>query len=217
MKTVRVLIGPPASGKSTIAGSMEDAKVLSSDALREEMGLSPKSREDNVTLFKEYYERFFNLLKEQGDSVIVLDNTNISTKARAKVFELVKKARKLGVEVDVEAIVCTSSIESLIERDSNRDRQVGKDVILRLLKGFNAPHFEEGFTDIKIVKTSHSDDIDLEFVVQVIGMQDFEQHNPHHNETVGTHTATALEVAIDSSFDYNIITALIFHDFGKLN
>ena len=52
-----MLVGPPASGKSTWAEKQSTYKVVSSDAIRDEFSLNGQNKEDNAKVFEIMHKR----------------------------------------------------------------------------------------------------------------------------------------------------------------
>ena len=90
---LRVLIGIPGSGKSTIAQQWLKAHevdhVLSSDAIRREVTGVEDSFIHEPLVWSIYYERLDHLLR-QGVSV-ALDSTNLKPEYRGRIFAIVQR------------------------------------------------------------------------------------------------------------------------------
>ncbi len=147
MSKVYIMVGVPASGKSTYVKEHlgSDVVVLSSDALRGEL-LGDETRQDkNAYIFRELYNRAKRFVKEGRD--IVIDATSIDRERRAKVlshFDLNK--------VEVVAIYLDTPIEECYTRDEARNRTVGRSVIDKFAGKLEVPTIDEGFSEVIVVK-----------------------------------------------------------------
>ena len=72
MKKFELLIGLPASGKSTYAAEKEKegAIVLSSDRIRKELEITTYTNRDNQKVFDTLHARLFEELQKENDYVI---------------------------------------------------------------------------------------------------------------------------------------------------
>ena len=92
-KKLIVLVGLPASGKSTYVKNINhrDSVVISSDAIREELNISSHTKESNGIVFKEVHDRIFKYLNKNSNvSNIIVDSTNLSKKDR-NFYEKIRK------------------------------------------------------------------------------------------------------------------------------
>lgn len=177
MSTLYLMVGIPASGKSTKVAELEKngAVRISSDVVRGELfgdegiqyteewlkenGFKLQEGEDEETakrtfaiklIFAEVYKRAIDYLKNGKD--VILDSTNISKSARKMAFD------NLGKYVDkVVANVMAVSYEECMRRNSGRDRVVPEEVMRRLADSFNIPDYSEGIDEIRFV--GNKDDI----------------------------------------------------------
>ena len=122
-----VMVGLPASGKSTKANEIDKyfeekgeggATIYSSDALRKKLF--------GNEVFKTLYAE---LIYGLAAGHVVIDATNVTLKNRRRIFETIRQYRD---KINVVAYVMTTPIETCIQRDSERDRKVGEEVIRNL-------------------------------------------------------------------------------------
>ena len=142
MGTVRIMIGLPGSGKDFYIGlnKKPDDVVISSDDIRAELG-DVNDQTKNKLVFKIFYDRYEQALKTGKD--IWVNATNVSVKNRSQAICIAKK-----YNYEISAIVLTVPIETCVERDKNRDRTVGENVIKKFYSRIEPVSFEEGFDNI---------------------------------------------------------------------
>lgn len=142
-----VMIGIPGGGKSFYSKQIAEktnAKIISSDDLREEWYGNAEDQTHNFELFK----RIDKLIEKSviGNEDIIYDATNLYRKNRKKLFEL----HRLNDDLKIIAVVINTSLEDAKIRNSGRERVVPDDVIERFYNIFKSqyPTIEEGFDDI---------------------------------------------------------------------
>lgn len=208
-------IGLSGSGKTRATEyiSDESVKILSSDAIRKELFGDEGFQGDNEKVFSTLNKR----VKEEllnGNSV-VYDATNLSYKKRTHFLK--QYLRKVDcVKV---AWVFVTPVHICIENDSKRERTVGREVIMKQLKRFNFPLFQEGFDEIKLRHmeffTFSEDD---EFMKSRDYYMSFKQENKNHSLTLGWHMIKTSGRLIDK-YGYvekpELILAGRLHDIGK--
>ena len=143
-----VLIGVPASGKSSLAKtwlqSEKDAILLSSDALR---GIYGKNEEDQSVTGEVMFQikKLVRYFLRQGRTVIV-DATNRLAEHRR---EFLAAAKEEGART-ILAVMMDTPLEECLLRNSLRERKVPDEVIRRMFNSLEKPSITEGFTDIEI-------------------------------------------------------------------
>ncbi len=147
MQTLTILVGVPASGKSIYAKKINDANtvVLSSDAIRKELLHDEKDQSNKQLIFRKLYSRARKSLDEGKN--VVIDATSINIFERARVLRNFKDYNLHKI-----AIVFDTPIEVCIQRDAERERTVGADIVKYYYNKFQMPSLEEGFDEIKVVK-----------------------------------------------------------------
>lgn len=208
-----MMIGAPGSGKSTLAerfGKDLKCNVFSSDAYRKKLFGDEACQQNPELVFNTLYAEMIDDLKNNKDCIF--DATNMSMKDRSRCLERIKNIPNLFKV----AYVVNTPIETCIERDSQRERTVGKEVINRMILKFEFPQKFEGFDQIKIHQvpytsdefTNHSKKMKL-----TIKMNGFNQNNPHHKYDLLGHTQKLCEQFYDNP---TLFTASMYHDVGKL-
>ena len=125
LKLIKLLVGCPASGKTSYAHKVEEAcKVLgnltyrhiSRDAIRFSL---VKENEDYFSKEKEVFETFVSEVQKAIDdeiNVIVIDATHISENSRKKILNCLKHTSNY----ELEAVVFDVPLEICIKRNENR-------------------------------------------------------------------------------------------------
>lgn len=137
-----VMIGVPASGKSTIArancAELEDCVLVSSDSIREKL-YGDEAVQGNGALVFDLLYREVNYQLRKGKDVII-DATNLRRRDR-------KRAIQMGHDCghEVTALYCATTLDKALEWNNKRKRHVPEDVIRRMFKALEAPTYEEGF------------------------------------------------------------------------
>lgn len=210
--TLRVLVGPPGCGKSTYAQNyMRDCKYedlhLSSDGIRKELYGDESIQGNSEEVFALMKSRALEAF-DKGTNVIY-DATNMTRKNRASILSMCPKyVKKI-------AIVVWAPIEVCIKRDSERERTVGKEVIDRMLKCFQAPWHDEGFDTISVSNNGFSDEFREEYKKKCISAMDIPHDNSHHTLSILDHCETAERLSWQFTNSYYVFRAAQWHDMGK--
>lgn len=209
-----MMIGLPGSGKSTMAekiAEQENAVILSSDKIREELYGNEATQGEPEKVFALMHQRTKEALK-QGKNVIY-DATNVTAKNRRGIMQELK-----GFDIEKEAVIVARPYEDCLKMNAQRERKVPEEAIERMYKNFQMPYYFEGFTNIKI---SYPNPEDKEkygnYCFAFKKLLYYDQNNPWHPEDLGTHLLDVHErLQTLGLTDDNVIyqTALI-HDVGK--
>jgi predicted kinase len=207
-----MMVGLPASGKSYYAREIaikEDAIIMSSDSLRQELYDNEDTQDHNTELFVELHRRIKDALRE--DISVVYDATNTSYKKRKAFLDELKK-----IPCEKECYLIATPFEKCIEQNNKRDRKVPENVIERMYKQIFIPQYYEGWDKIHIIKNFNHKDFDINVLFNgENGLNKIDQENPHHTLTIGNHCRKcASNVEILGGNDLLIASAL-FHDIGK--
>lgn len=208
MTTFYMMVGLPASGKSTYAKLLAeeiDGIVVSSDGIRAEWYGDEAIQGDPSKIFHEVELRCKNALGA-GRSVI-MDATNMNAKKRTNFLRQMPECKKVCVVMAVPFDVC-------MKRDEERSRQVGPEVMEKMRRNFQMPYYNEGWDHIEVFYPSDCDMISAEchYEMEIA----FDQKNSHHSLTVGDHEEKARVIAVAKSFDGIVGWAAAFHDCGKI-
>lgn len=204
-----LLVGIPGSGKTTYAEKhiKENPNTvhLSSDKIRAELWGDEATQGDNNEVFSLMQSRAIDALNN-GQSV-VYDATNVTRKDRSYIIALCPKFAK------IEAHVMFAPIETCIERDAARERTVGKEVIDRMLKRFQAVYYDEGIDKIKVILPDGFDT--STYRLQCANNMMIPHDNPHHTLDVYCHCLEACKYLSPKTNDDDLDKASFFHDIGK--
>ena len=134
MNTLVLMVGLPASGKSTYAKSFESGNtiVLSSDEYRKRLLGDERCQYNNDLVFKTLYKDARELL--QNGKNVVIDATNINMKARRRVL-----ANFADLKILRQAVVMATPYLLCVRNDEHRERTVGEEVIRKFLFRFEIP------------------------------------------------------------------------------
>lgn len=207
--TFIMLVGVPGSGKSTFAKDLVNTKTkyLSSDAIRGELYGDENCQNDPSKVFSLMHQRTLEALREGYD--VVYDATNITRKNRKTILE------QLPVYVKKECIIVWAPIDVCIERDLNRDRSVGEKVIIRMLRSFEAPFYDEGFESIKIKNTAPYRIDSYQYYIDSMRALRIPHDNPHHTADVFEHCMLCGKALRHMELPGVVEMAGFIHDIGK--
>jgi hypothetical protein len=109
-----------------------------------------------------------------------------------------------------------------IKNNIERERYVPEDVIKRMYMNFHTPWYIEGWNDIRIEYASGSENYLGDPIEWVKSVMDFNQDNPHHTLTLGSHCLKAgyyigsVDNARRTKNVFPIYFAGLLHDEGKI-
>ena len=202
-----VMIGLPASGKSTSAARLckeYNARWCTSDGIRGEIFGDESKQGNNTVIFEVMKERTEESLTN-GESV-VYDATNLVAKKRKNLLNHDLK----GIDCWKIAYVVLADIKECRRRNSIRSRKVPDNVIDRMLKSFQFPWWGEGWDEIIIEKTDETTYLLQDYLLPLMDMP---HDSKYHDETIGEHLFdVAHSKKMNTPFLKN--TALL-HDIGK--
>ena len=206
-----LLVGVPGSGKTTYAKKYiseypKTSVHLSSDEIREELYGDESIQGNPAEVFTLMQKRAVEALNEGHD--VLYDATNITRKDRASIIGICPKFAK------IECHIIWAPIETCIERDSKRERTVGKEIIDNMLKRFQAPYYDEGIDLIKIVPPTNFDQ--TSYHNKCFDNMQIPHDNPHHTLDVSDHCGEAAKYILELyPLKINLIAAAEMHDIGK--
>lgn len=206
-----LLVGPPGTGKTTYAHKYIEEYPgtvhLTSDGIRKELHGDESIQDNPGEVFAIMQKRAIAGLDFGYD--VIYDATNMTRKDRAGIISACPKFAK------IECHIIWSPIEVCIERDDARERTVGKSVIDRMLKRFQAPYYDEGIHEIIIIRP---DDFNYcHYLSDVFDAMRIPHDNPHHTLNIYDHCCAAQDYAYDCMEDDTGLMPLaaMMHDVGK--
>ncbi len=206
-----LLVGPPGAGKTTYAHQYIEEHPgtvhLTSDGIRKELHGDETIQDNPGEVFAIMQKRAVAGLDFGYD--VIYDATNMTRKDRAGIIASCPKF------VKIECHIVWAPIEACIEHDAARERTVGKVVIDRMLKRFQAPYYDEGIHEIKVIYT---DDVNYsKCMCDAFDAMKISHDNPHHTLDIYEHCCAAQDYIYDSDKDNTgrVAIAAMMHDIGK--
>lgn len=204
-----LLCGIPGSGKTTWAKNYisknPDFVHLSSDAIRAELYGDENIQGNPVEVFTLMQKKAVESLNAGYN--VVYDATSMTRKDRASIISMCPKF------THIQCNIIWAPIETCIERDSTRERTVGKEVIDRMLKRFQMSYYDEGIDEINIIRPENFDwDSYYDCIIDAMKIP---HDNPHHQLDIYNHCREAFNYAVEKNFDWEIREAAYCHDCGK--
>ena len=209
--TFVMLIGIPASGKSTYANNLSKKGFIihSSDSIRKELFGDENIQDKNKEVFKELHKRVKEDLKSGKN--IVYDATNISSKKRRNFLTELNpiKCKKI-------CIVFATTFEKCKENNKNRNRNVPEYVIEKMYRNFEFPGYFEGWDNIGILYQNDDNYEKYKLIKNLLDLENFNQNNSHHSLTLGNHLYKTSEY-LRSKYQCNKTLAIagLLHDISK--
>lgn len=203
-------VGLPGSGKSTYAKRLAETpgtKVHSSDSIRAELTGDENNQDINELVFKTLHRRVKDDLRAGFD--VIYDATNIKWQKR-KSFLSELFALKIP-DLNTVCLFFVVPVETCIEMQASRDRQVPEAVIRRMHTNIDIPMYCEGWGDIHIIQS-----IDKDYYELMETLEELQHDNPHHTLTVGFHCHMTARNLLGIPTLPIVHVAALLHDIGKL-
>lgn len=213
-----MMIGLPGSGKSYKAKKLateHNANIHSSDSIRLELLGDINSQDANGVVFTTLHNRVKEDLRNGKNCIF--DACNISYKRRKAFLQELK-----NIPCEKKCVVMATPYEQCLKNDAARDRHVPEYVIEKMYMNFYTPWYIEGWNDIRIEYAQGSENCLGEPIEWVKSVMDFNQDNPHHTLTLGSHclkTGYYIGSANNAARTKNIFPiyfAGLLHDEGKM-
>ena len=143
MKKLILLVGIPASGKTTLANKLAQKgfDCINADAIRGELYGDELEQGDPEHVFSVFFERLDGMMKDEKD--IVVDNTNLKVAHRKQILD---RGHKFGYG-DIQLWVLDVALDVCLQRNALREKKVQEDVLANMFMTFNRsgrPRKEEG-------------------------------------------------------------------------
>ena len=205
-----LLCGIPGSGKTFYAERIKDSYSyivhLSSDTIRKELYGDESIQGNPSEVFSLMQNRAIEFLNNGYD--VIYDATNITRKDRASI---IAKCPKVA---HIECHIVWAPIEICIERDASRKRTVGKEVIDRMLKRFQAPYYDEGIDEIEVILPENFNQ--QKYIDDSMNAMKIPHDNPYHTLDIYNHCESAYEYTVNNDmYDNTLAFAASLHDVGK--
>jgi len=145
-KALILLVGPPASGKSTWGKKFSEEnniEYVSTDAIRAKIGSGEADQSVSAAAFGIARRKVSETLK--ADKSAMIDATNVNRKSRK---DWINMGRGAGAYII--AVAFEVPKEELYRRDAQRERHVGNEIIDRFVAKYERPTSQE--VDKVIVK-----------------------------------------------------------------
>lgn len=241
MPTFYILVGIPASGKTTIARDIvknyPNTVHVSSDDIRETMFGDASVQKENHRVFENMQAMAREALK-LGNNV-VYDATNLNRKRRIGLIKQLPKG------VNVEAIYIHTSLEDAMLRNSKRARVVPENVMFRMYKNLQVPVKGEGYSKVSIIGakpvSNANDGVDLLSIIEgsldhdeifkvlidifpnFADIYNLPQDSSYHKYSASKHTFEVYKACLKDNPQgdtvdmdmVNVMVACLLHDIGK--
>lgn len=234
MSKLIVVCGLSGSGKTTLAHKLsisENATVLSSDEIRSELLGDYSDQSDNHKVFSEMNKRAKDLLSKGCN--VIYDATNTSRRRRK---HLISHELKMADEKVI--YYMNSHYDDCVVNDRNRDRSVGRGVIIKQCKQMQIPVENEGWDKIYIHNNNMVDmecnkkDIEnvllydncghnylfrfiSNYILDIQNIINLPHDSKYHTFSVSRHTYYVYERVRNRTSDMATIYAALLHDVGK--
>jgi len=214
--TLTIMVGCPASGKSTIAKEIAEktgAVVVSTDAIRGELFGDENCQDNPGRVFETAYKKIAELLAVVAKDV-VFDATNLHKKDReAAVSRITYLAKSLGAfpvfkrDIKLVAVLVRTDLETCLERNAKRDRHVPEDVIRRMWQASEAISDKtlekEGFK-VSVVNNTRDNSYDLNAYND--GFRDAE--STYDNLIVNPKYKGIIMAALKEAYEHNLLGSI---------
>ncbi|MGD1714864.1 AAA family ATPase [Dapis sp. BLCC M172] len=153
MTRLIILIGLPASGKSTLAKKIltryPQCQLVSTDAIRAQLFGDEAIQGPWLQVWQQVQQQFHEAVSQT--SLAIYDATNAQRGGRKEVINL---ARETGFS-HITGIWLDKSLELCLQRNKQRKRQVPEEVIIKMYRQLTdaPPSCKEGLDELKRITT----------------------------------------------------------------
>lgn len=203
-----MLVGLPASGKTTVAKKYENEgyDLFSSDGIISELFEKKYDKNKSDIVFETLHQRIRESISA-GHNVIY-DATNINARRRE---DFLRRINELGCKKHCIFMAVPYSV--CVIRNQKRDNSVPFSAMERMRKTFDIPYYFEGWDEITVYKEDSV--CKFEPFDYVDSFANTEQDSPNHSLTLGGHMKEAWRYAVNQEYNYYVQWAALLHDIGK--
>lgn len=151
--TFYMMVGVPGSGKTTYTHQIPNATVLSSDDIRAEIGADGGDKKMHKQVFDILHERTKETLSVGKD--VVYDATNLRHTRRTELLNELK-----GLADHKVCVYFAIPLEQALSQNADRDTPVPEEVIKRMNLELCEPRIDEGWDEIKVIRSLPERNID---------------------------------------------------------
>lgn len=208
MNELIMLVGLPASGKTTVANEYKERgyKVFSYSEIRTELFGKSNTQNDTEPVFKVMHSRIRASLLS-GDNV-VYDATNINARRREAFLNEIRM-----FDCHKHCVFMAVPYSTCVIKNQKRADRFPFSAMERMRKSFDIPYYFEGWDEITINRVRTACDYDpFDYVESFINTS---QDSPNHPFTLGYHMKEAWRYAVDEGYNKYVQWAALLHDIGK--
>lgn len=127
------MIGVPGAGKTTLAKKIAEKgfHYINADGIRQELYGNAAEQGDKEEVFKLFFERLDDLMKDGTD--VIIDNTNLNPKQRKPILD---RAEQFGY-TDVQLWLLDVPLDLCLTRNKSRERIVPEDIVSNMYMELN--------------------------------------------------------------------------------
>lgn len=187
-----MMCGLPCSGKTRFAN-----KILDKDTIY----VNGYDNTNIRNIIKRYLKIGYN---------VIYDNDNLLSRKRRTFLKELD-----DIDCYKKCVIIATPFEQCIK---NGTGYISEDVIDNAYRKWNTPYYFEGFDEIEVVyNQTHEHSYDSKWFGFPNDRVDYDQHNPHHNMTLGNHCIAAGNCLSANNEDICLVLAGYLHDIGKVH
>lgn len=166
---------------------------------------------NNGKVFDELRKRIRAALASGDYECVIYDDTNINSKHRISFLNEIK-----SIDCCKTIIVMATPYEVCLRQNWCRGNRVPDDVIQSMYKSWQTPAYWEGWDSIRVELWNDISRRNAYYHwMSTLRFANYNQNNPHHNETLGSHLLSVGRYVEKHTEDQDTILAAYLHDIGK--